>query len=1580
MSSILNESSFNVQNLTQDKTKLMDAFLINFFGFLSLFKLNSNQGYIKNYENTEGKLYIKNISASNHDVSHSIRLAWDARLINTNVVNEMTKLLVLIKQKKITDTTLDENLVRNLLNKIQYSSHRPSTQVYMLIQKFHQQQITLSELAQGFYNLSKKPEFEDITSEFKDIVQKGQYTSLFNTPAPKTVKSPTPTEKALKDLSFVELKKKYEELEQKKKELEQKKKEAEEAENNSVENVVRTYIKILSASTKSSITADLLRKNNINSQNFRWDAFVKMLKPYFVNLRSGPFFEVLQQAATIISDKDKEILKNGIEKFILSTDDFYPISAALRSFKHTNTGDVLFSLNLSDKVKEDFFNKFAENLIENINTMNFDLLGKIFKNEEKLISLLIADLENKNLLKLNKVFYYCVDYFKSPFIKIINKKIGFGKILTNSYFDKKVVVEKPSSDDKFYVYDSAFDVFQNTEPEIQSILRQLADGKYVESVKIPTSKEGTISNLEQQQIFFNILGEYYIGNPDVIKNYTIDNFTPDNFIKVILHNTRQTNFFPNIIQNIGDKNRSEDKKIRNFIYEFIKKNQDYIRNALSSQIGAAGIETKNYSFLGRDASVISALKNDEIFIIDPKNTVFQKILLGKINDFDEDSFKNIFDYFKKHGAVSNYHDFFNIYFSPEDIKGRIFTLYSSTKVRIFLDKIGKEFFDFINTITSINKEFLDFLEETSAVKKSLYGIEDYPDDNFLYVSDNDVAESFDITNYEIPKILKKLGLVKFVKKVNNQNDNILLEKIAFLISESTFNSSFVKKLIDNLKIDLDNLSKYQLNNKEKSAFKNIITYISRAKWDEEENSIAQKLVNSLIEILISPINFSEFGSSEIASIFTSIFYSEYLQNDGRRKLVEATKPFFDLDDLVNTSYQFEYIIAEKDANFVRENLFEFFDKIVIRSNSAFNILLRLGYIPAKEQGIIDTIDQGLVSIGDLNFSSPDEIGGILGNIYEKFPNLKKIVAKRVKEIPLGQTNWITFLTKEIFEENKMENMLPKMEEVLFKVSNPKFLSSLNPEFKKFLLNIFQDNVLNNGKINNASYSIVSEIVRNLDKTGLQKLSKNNKPFEILNQQIKFANTFVFSEIVNALLDNKEFNNNLKDYQDLYIKTITEARDYLESNKKEKGAKKEDRERIFNKFSNTLLSYEETDRNSVRMIFDKLTAPCKKLVIGKLLQSSFIEGAREGLISGAVKPLVNIDHGRMLELFKYNKINVPSIDLRTYKTYDQIQEVKNRMETLKPLAITDLDHDDEYYLRKSIEYDVYNKYKHGGTAIQILKEFETDLPDQRKGMEEFLAEKPNSEIMETVFHGTGSVAASIILRYGFTVVARNDPSVAGRALGDGIYFSNVLDKTANYIKDAGMVRRSTMFGKRGYIFQMRAALGERGKNYDLAGQGTNGKFQNFISPEWCVFDEKRQVRIYKTLFIELKPKSWMDSLKSKLLTEREQKILKITTFKEFLKEATIPEYKYTTTYTLVDGKIPVNETETVDFTEFDPSMFGDHVGVEIGQEGPELVIHHNYKESELYFIRYGDEILKDHEARTHYFNLLLNGYRNIEEKG
>jgi hypothetical protein len=413
------------------------------------------------------------------------------------------------------------------------------------------------------------------------------------------------------------------------------------------------------------------------------------------------------------------------------------------------------------------------------------------------------------------------------------------------------------------------------------------------------------------------------------------------------------------------------------------------------------------------------------------------------------------------------------------------------------------------------------------------------------------------------------------------------------------------------------------------------------------------------------------------------------------------------------------------------------------------------------------------------------------------------------------------------------------------------------------------------------------------------------------------------------------------------------------------------EKYRSNFSNALASLKEKSAKKFEEVYDSLPTPAKKLVAKKVIESSFIKLTHESISGDTVpiKPMMSLTPERVKEILKYNRINIPAV--RIVKEFDSV-ELNKRIAAAKAIDIPGLNvveepKTEEELKGMSFEYDFFNKGKHGDIGIKILKVFNVDIPIQATGFEEFKSENPTTKIISPAFHGTGSVAASMILRKGFAVLKAGDSSVVGRMLGDGIYFSNVLDKVAQYASDGGYSRG---IGNKGYIFEMDAALGVPGINYRAAGTGaddTDGK--SVVSPEWCVFDGNRQLRIKKAYMIELVERSLVQSYGEKVneSVDKEINVLPINHFDAFLKEAKMGStLKGAITYTFMDGNIPMLDGSMVDFEDFKVS---DYKGlrVEISGMGPMVVF--DSKDTLGYAVRSTRNFQDDKQELAKFLKLL-----------
>src|SRR5574343_406798 len=171
----------NMMNTLKSQEEIMNAFLINYFGFLGLFTLRVNKAF-KEYENSEGSLdHPKQINfEENHDVSYALSKAHDYGLLDDKIAGRLLRILQSIKNKEIkSKKEMSPDAIRRLLDQIDYFDKRPSADLYDIIHRFHSGEYTLSKTTNLLYQLAKQEPYRTMTTEFRKLALTGQYSSLF---------------------------------------------------------------------------------------------------------------------------------------------------------------------------------------------------------------------------------------------------------------------------------------------------------------------------------------------------------------------------------------------------------------------------------------------------------------------------------------------------------------------------------------------------------------------------------------------------------------------------------------------------------------------------------------------------------------------------------------------------------------------------------------------------------------------------------------------------------------------------------------------------------------------------------------------------------------------------------------------------------------------------------------------------------------------------------------------------------------------------------------------------------------------------------------------------------------------------------------------------------------------------------------------------------------------------------------------------------------------------------------------------------------------------------------------------------
>ncbi|QAX98394.1 hypothetical protein ASfcp2_49 [Aeromonas phage AsFcp_2] len=355
-----------------------------------------------------------------------------------------------------------------------------------------------------------------------------------------------------------------------------------------------------------------------------------------------------------------------------------------------------------------------------------------------------------------------------------------------------------------------------------------------------------------------------------------------------------------------------------------------------------------------------------------------------------------------------------------------------------------------------------------------------------------------------------------------------------------------------------------------------------------------------------------------------------------------------------------------------------------------------------------------------------------------------------------------------------------------------------------------------------------------------------------------------------------------------------------------------------------------DEAVANAFFEELETYYKTKVRNTLTGVKFIYNQVSG---GPINMFDTPDMRRVKKMFEFNEIDpdelVKAAKIRAKKGEnfsDYIRRVESAADSstvVPPCAVSDDNISDEqkYLIGKHL-VDTYYAGKHGNTYPLIHKSFTVNLSYPEYN--EFLKAQESIGKLEQIvpaFHGTGGIAANMVLRYGFKIIPSKDKSVVGRMLGDGLYFSNKIDKILQYVSNDGYGRHA---GTRGYVFEMETILGERRQDYRSAGCPNPTDHHAVRSPEWAVFDPKKQVKILKCYEVELNTFSKYKEHQIKMKgSMNESKTMK---FGEMLTEAKMAKTSDYAIYTFYDGMIPMRKNGILEYV--DPKEFVPANGVEL----------------------------------------------------
>lgn len=274
------------------------------------------------------------------------------------------------------------------------------------------------------------------------------------------------------------------------------------------------------------------------------------------------------------------------------------------------------------------------------------------------------------------------------------------------------------------------------------------------------------------------------------------------------------------------------------------------------------------------------------------------------------------------------------------------------------------------------------------------------------------------------------------------------------------------------------------------------------------------------------------------------------------------------------------------------------------------------------------------------------------------------------------------------------------------------------------------------------------------------------------------------------------------------------------------------DKVLNLFKTTLKNSVELD--SLDNMLESFKSQKVKLPFSSLAQSN------QHMIIEDLKRNIGNNFGSSISMPKKTKN-------KTYLKYLKEIEERNSKITKMGLPNAKVEPEDisqDQLDRESIDFNLkYNAFRHAnGISCRILKKYKANF--SRKDLfEEYKKNNISKDIIVPGFHGTGTIGANMISRFGFLV---DNKAKVGRMLGKGLYIAANVDKSLLYIADQSYSRSS---GYKGFIMKGQVVLGgDEGDGGDWKSGGFS-TYNKLVSPEWAIKRVARQFLVEELLFVE-----------------------------------------------------------------------------------------------------------------------------------
>ena len=305
-------------------------------------------------------------------------------------------------------------------------------------------------------------------------------------------------------------------------------------------------------------------------------------------------------------------------------------------------------------------------------------------------------------------------------------------------------------------------------------------------------------------------------------------------------------------------------------------------------------------------------------------------------------------------------------------------------------------------------------------------------------------------------------------------------------------------------------------------------------------------------------------------------------------------------------------------------------------------------------------------------------------------------------------------------------------------------------------------------------------------------------------------------------------------------------------------------------ANFMIAIDDKNPSAANEIYSQMTTTARGKLIKSIAGPILFKSIHDRLMGDEIRPENKTKPEDIPSMLARNNIDLTK---RTAvgKKVSFREALNNSMDDsflpdLKAVRVDNKDQDELDKASARLNGLFRSNKKHGPEGLEVLAIYDTSITNGPE-WDEFAAERskngePN-QYFETVWHGTGTVGGAMILRFGFKITPFDRATMAGRALGNGVYFAKFTDKSLQYLRD-DTNRITRCVGNIGYLFEMEAQIGRAAKknsqpcgpdegvtcDHRSGGFAEATNHQDFLSPEWAVFKEKGQLRIKKVYKVKI----------------------------------------------------------------------------------------------------------------------------------